>query len=54
MAPGRPELCLQRSKIMNVQETQIFNSEEQIEKPRRGNTWFAMLFALLIIPLIIK
>ena len=39
---------------MNVQETQIFNSEEQIEKPRRGNTWFAMLFALLIIPLIIK
>ena len=38
---------------MNVQETQIFNSEEQIEKPRRGNTWFAMLFALLSIPLII-
>ena len=38
---------------MNVQETQIFNSKEQIEKRKRGNSWFAMLFALLSIPLII-
>jgi hypothetical protein len=38
---------------MNIQETQIFNREEQIEKRKRGNSWFAILFALLSIPLII-
>ncbi len=38
---------------MNVQETQIFNSEEQIGKRKRGDSWFAKLFALLSIPLII-
>jgi hypothetical protein len=37
---------------MNIQETQILKSEEQIEK-RRGNLWFAKLFTLLSIPLII-
>ena len=38
---------------MNIQETQILYSEEQIEKRKRDNSWFAMLFALLSIPLII-
>lgn len=38
---------------MNVQETQILDSEEQSEKRKRGNSWFAMLLALLSIPLII-
>jgi putative adhesin len=38
---------------MNVQETQLLSSEEQIEKRKRGNSWFAMLLALLSIPLII-
>lgn len=38
---------------MNIQETQIFNKGEQIEKRKRGNSWFAMLFVLLSIPLII-
>ena len=38
---------------MNIQETQILYSEEQTEKRKRDNSWFAMLFALLSIPLII-
>ncbi len=38
---------------MNVQETQITFSEQQREKNRRGNSWFAMLFGLLSIPLIV-
>ncbi len=38
---------------MNVQESQILDSNEQIENRKRGNAWFAMLFALLSIPLII-
>jgi hypothetical protein len=38
---------------MNVQETQILDGEEQSEKRKRGNSWFAMLLALLSIPLII-
>jgi hypothetical protein len=41
------------AKIMNVQETQILYDEDQIEKRRRGNSWLAMLLALLSIPLII-
>jgi len=38
---------------MNIQETQILDGEEQISKRKRGNSWFAMLFAMLSIPLII-
>jgi len=38
---------------MNVQETQILESEEQSEKTKRGNSWFAMMLAILSIPLII-
>ena len=38
---------------MNIQETQILDSDEQIEKRKRGNSWFAMLLALLSVPLII-
>ena len=38
---------------MNVQETQILYGEEQSEKRKRGNSWFAMLLALLSVPLII-
>ena len=38
---------------MNVQETQRTFSKEQREKNRRGNSWFAMLFGLLSIPLIL-
>jgi len=38
---------------MNVQETQILDVEEQSEKRKQGNSWFAMLLALLSIPLII-
>jgi DUF4097 and DUF4098 domain-containing protein YvlB len=38
---------------MNVQETQIVNSEEQIKKRKRVNSLSAMLLALLSIPLII-
>ena len=38
---------------MNVQETQILYGEGQILKGKRGNSWFAILLALLSIPLII-
>ena len=38
---------------MNVQETQITFSKEQREKNRRGNSWIAVLFGLLSIPLIL-
>jgi hypothetical protein len=38
---------------MNGQETQTIYNEGQIEKRKRGNSWFAMLLALLSIPLII-
>jgi len=38
---------------MNVQETQILDREEQNEKSKQSNSWFAMLLALLSIPLII-
>lgn len=38
---------------MNVQDTQIVFSEDQIKKRRRGDSWLAMLLALLSIPLII-
>lgn len=38
---------------MNVQESQLLQNEEQIEKGSRGNSWFVMLLGLLSIPLII-
>jgi hypothetical protein len=38
---------------MNVQETQIIDSEGYIEKRKRRNPWFAILLALLSISLII-
>lgn len=38
---------------MNIQETQLVYDEEQIEKRKRGNSWFVMLLGLLSIPLII-
>jgi hypothetical protein len=38
---------------MNVQETQIVSSEEQRKKLKRGDSLFAMLLALLSIPVII-
>ena len=38
---------------MNVQESQILQNEEQIEKNNRGNSWLVMLLGLLSIPLII-
>ncbi len=38
---------------MNVQEPQILYNEEQIEKRKRGNSWFVKLLGLLSIPLII-
>ncbi len=38
---------------MNIQKTQKINSEGQVEQRRRRNSWFALLLALLSIPLII-
>jgi hypothetical protein len=38
---------------MNVQEKQIIYREGQVEQSRRRNSWFAILLALLSIPLII-
>jgi hypothetical protein len=38
---------------MNVQETQLLDSEGHVEKRKRRNSWFAILLALLSIPLII-
>jgi putative adhesin len=44
---------LQRSKYMKVQEKQITHREGQVEQRTRRNPWFAILLALLSIPLII-